>query len=367
MPGSLPDLTTSGSSVTAGDFDGDGHIDLFVGSRYIPGKYPLAPRSYLLRNKGDGSFEDVTEEMAPELVHVGMVTDARFVELNGDEWVDLVVVGEWMEIGIYTNSQGRGFLRKTDAFKESTGGWWLTIAAEDMDGDGDQDLVLGNFGLNNPYKPNDDRPASLVFKDFDNNGSIDPVFGYYIADTNAFAFSRDELIGQMPFMKRKFSDYKTFAKTELKDFFTKEQLEGSDTLKATMLESVYLENDGDGNFTIKKLPIEAQFTPIYAIKPIDLNGDGYPDLVMGGNLANSRISVGPYVAGQGLTLLGDGNGNFSTLNPVLSGLDVRGDMRDISKIDIQEQTYLIFSRYDGSVKTFRVDHQGAMKFNLADN
>ena len=115
---------------------------LFVGSRYIPGCYPLAPRSYLLRNKGDGSFEDVTEEMAPELARAGMVTDARFVELNGDEWVDLVVVGEWMEIGIYTNRRGKGFSRKEDAFEENTAGWWLTIAAADMDGDGDQDLVL---------------------------------------------------------------------------------------------------------------------------------------------------------------------------------------------------------------------------------
>src|SRR5690606_3405847 len=181
----LPEMHVSGSTVTVGDFDKDGAMDLFVGSRFIPGKYPVAPRSYLLKNQGDGRFDDVTNNVSPDLKHPGLVTDAQFVELNGDDWVDLVVVGEWMEVGIYTNDNGKGLVLNTSAFEEGTSGWWQTIEAVDLDKDGDQDLILGNYGLNNPYKPNPQRPASLVYKDFDKNGSIDPIFSYYLADTNS--------------------------------------------------------------------------------------------------------------------------------------------------------------------------------------
>src|SRR5690606_16213634 len=317
--------------VTIGDFDRDGAMDLFVGSRFIPGKYPVAPRSYLLKNQGNGKFDDVTKTISPDLMHPGLVTDAQFVEVNGDDWVDLVVVGEWMEVGIYTNDNGKGLVPNTSAFDESTSGWWQTIEVVDLDKDGDQDLILGNYGLNNPYKPSEQRPASLIYKDFDKNGSIDPIFSYYLADTNSFAFSRDELIGQIPSMKKKFPNYLSFAKADLGEYFSKEQLVDSDTLRAVLLESVYLENRGDGSFTVKKLPVEAQFSPIFAFLSIDINNDGHLDLITGGNMKASRVSVGSNGANYGIALLGNGKGGFSTMDPVESGLNIRGDIREDRK------------------------------------
>ncbi|MEX2232959.1 MAG: VCBS repeat-containing protein, partial [Cyclobacteriaceae bacterium] len=206
----LPIMLTSGSSVTSGDFNDDGLIDLFVGGRSVPGKYPLAPRSYLLKNTGKGKFADVTDEYCPALASPGMVTDAQFAKINNDDLVDLVVVGEWMEVGVYINDQGRRLNLKKDAIKEKTSGWWLSIEANDFDADGDIDFVLGNFGLNNPYHVDAEHPARMLYKDFDNNGSIDPIFHYYIGDTLTFAYSRDELIGQIPSMKKKFVSYQSF-------------------------------------------------------------------------------------------------------------------------------------------------------------
>jgi hypothetical protein len=366
----VPEMFVSGSSVTAGDFDKDGLDDLFVGGRFIPGKYPVAPRSFLLKNKGKGKFEDVTADFCPELMDPGLVTDVQFIEMNGDGWLDLVVVGEWMEIGVYTNERGEKYSRKKDAFPRNTSGWWLTIAADDFDQDGDVDLVLGNFGLNNPYKPDTTRPASLVFKDFDNNGSIDPIFSYYMADTNSFAYSRDELIGQIPSMKKKFPDYLSFAKADITDFFSAEQMVEVDSLGATLLESIYLENNGQGNFSIKKLPVEAQFSPIYAIASMDVNHDGHADLVTGGNLETTRVSSGQYDANYGMVFLGDGKGVFTTLNPAISGLNIRGDIRDISRINIKATEYGIFSRNDDSLKIFKIWKDMDTKeedLNLANN
>ena len=190
-PAALPQMITSSSTVTTGDFNSDGHIDIFVGGRSVPGKYPLAPRSYLLKNNGKGTFEDVTEKFCPALLNPGMVTDAQFADVNGDKFPDLLVVGEWMEASMYFNKEGRSFDLESDAFGDGTAGWWLTIEGNDFDGDGDTDFVLGNFGLNNQYHVDAEHPAKLLYKDFDNNGSIDPIFHYYVDDTLAFAYSSE--------------------------------------------------------------------------------------------------------------------------------------------------------------------------------
>lgn len=361
----LPEMITSGSCVTSADFDGDGFQDVFVGGRSVPGKYPLAPRSYLLRNTAKGTFEDVTAVFAPELVNPGMVTDATFADMNGDDRADLVVVGEWMEIGVYLNEDGRKLARNENALKENTSGWWLTIEPGDYDADGDIDFVLGNFGLNNPYHVNEEHPAKLLYKDFDGNGSVDPIFHYYIGDTLTFAYSRDELIGQIPGMKKRFVSYESFASAKFKDYFSAEQLAGSDTLSAGMLESIFLQNDGKGNFNVVKLPVEAQFAPVYAVASADVNNDGHLDIITGGNFTESRVSVGQCDANYGIVLLGDGRGSFATMDPSVSGLKVRGNVRDIQTITIQGDEYLIVGRNGDRVQVYKI--VSPSRDNLARN
>lgn len=351
--GALPEMYSSGSSVVSGDFDKDGSVDLFVGGRVIPGSYPLAPRSYLLKNKGNGIFEDVTSDISPELLHPGMITDARFCDLDGDGWDDLVVVGEWMKITVYFNNKGESFTARNDAFPTNTTGWWNTIQVVDVDQDGDLDLIVGNFGLNNPYQPSDSQPISLVFNDFDKNGSIDPLMQYYIADTLAFAYSRDELIGQIPSLKKRFPDYETFAKASPSEFFTEDQIAGTDTLKAVMLGSAVFLNDGKGNFTAKELPIEAQFAPIHALLLIDINGDGHLDLLTGGNASNGRVSSGPSTANYGMIFLGDGQGAFSLFDPRHSGIKIKGDIRDINEFDTEQGQFILYTVNNQEVKVYQ--------------
>lgn len=350
----LPAMITSGSTVTSGDFNNDGLIDLFVGGRSIPGKYPLAPRSYLLKNSGKGKFEDVTAAFCPALLHPGMVTDARFADVNNDDHADLMVVGEWMEVGVYINEAGRKLVLKEDALQEETSGWWLAMEANDFDQDGDLDFVLGNYGLNNAYHADAAHPARLLYKDFDSNGSIDPIFHYYIGDTLTFAYSRDELIGQIPSMKKKFVNYESFASANFADYFSKEQLSGSDTLSAAMFETVYLENDGNGRFAIRRLPVEAQFSPVFALASADVNGDGHLDIITGGNFTQSRVGIGQCDANYGIVFLGDGKGSFSTLDPATSGLLIRGDVRDIAVMKIKGEDYMIVSRNGDKVMGYRL-------------
>ena len=352
--GVLPVISASGGSVAAADFDQDGDLDLFIGGRLIPGQYPLPPRSYLLRNNGNGEFEDVTESFSPALQYPGMITDAYFSDLNKDGWEDLILVGEWMDISIYMNAGGRSFDRKEDAIAQSTAGWWKTVQVADIDNDGDLDIIAGNQGLNHPYRIDDQTAALLLYKDFDGNGSVDPLMMYAIKDTLSFAYSRDELIGQIPSLKKKFNDYETFARTLPADFFTKEQIVDADTLFAANFSSVVLINDGKASFTVKELPIEAQFAPIHAILVKDVDGDGYPDLLTGGNSSTARVSAGPSTANFGMIFLGDGHGGFSLFDPAHTGINLRGDIRSIQEISSEKGIFLMYAGNYDSLKIFKI-------------
>ncbi|QHT66555.1 VCBS repeat-containing protein [Rhodocytophaga rosea] len=351
----LPTMAVDASCVKPGDIDGDGDMDVFIGGRVIPGQYPKTPESYLLVNNGKGQFTIQTDQLAPQLKIIGMVTDALWLDINQDKAQDLVVVGEWMPISIFINQQGKLVNQTSTYLPENSSGWWNRIIAQDFDKDGDMDLVVGNLGLNSQMKVSEQQPATMLYSDFDNNGSIDPILSYYIEGKNHPAFSRDELGGQMPAIKKRFTSYETYARATVEDMFTKEQLQAAQKLIATRFQTSYLENV-NGKFTFKTLPIEAQFSPVYAIQSVDINGDGNLDILLGGNMEKTRVAIGKYDANYGTVLLGNGNGNFSSLPQIHSGLHIRGDVRDIIVLEQEnEEKKVVVAVNNSKLQTYALE------------
>ncbi|MCU0470996.1 MAG: VCBS repeat-containing protein, partial [Arcicella sp.] len=326
----LPQETISGSCVRPADIDNDGDIDLLVGGRLTPQKYPQTPESQLLLNQGKGVF--IKENRANILSNVGMVTDAVWVDLNNDKFLDLVMVGEWMPLKVFINRKGNFTDESATWFSQPSGGLWNKILAEDFDNDGDVDLVVGNHGLNSQIKANENQPATITFKDFDENGTLDPIMSYYLGGKSYPSPSRDDLLEHLPMLKKKFTDYKSYADAQINDLFDANQLKGSSTLNAENLQTSYFENTGK-SFKTKTLPVQVQFSPVYAIATTDVNGDGKKDLILAGNLSTARIKFGKYDASNGTVLLGDGKGNFEYLRNRKTGLNLKGDVRSLMTIN----------------------------------
>lgn len=323
----IPVLLTSKACVKAADIDGDGDVDLFIGGRVVPGKYPLAPHSYILVNDGKGVFSDATQQLASALAQIGMVTDALFMDINNDKQPDLVVVGEWMPVQVFINNKGSFTDASSTYIHFASSGWWNRISAADMDGDGDTDIVIGNCGTNTQFRVKDSIPMELYYKDFDGNGSIDPVLCYYINGVSYPAASRDDLTDQVPVLKKKFLEYKQYANATIKDVFTPEQLKDAGRLQAATMQTIYLENQGSKGFGLHTLPVQAQYAPVYAIAMEDFTGDGKKDILMAGNNTWTRIKFGRYSANHGVLLQGDGKGRFSYVPQGNSGLSLKGNTR----------------------------------------
>ncbi|WP_425342611.1 VCBS repeat-containing protein [Lunatimonas salinarum] len=350
--GALPEMTSSGSCVRPVDFDGDGHVDLFVGGRVIPGEFPMAPRSYLLRNDGAGKFQDVTAAYIEELATIGMVTDARWIDLNDDGFEDLVVIGEFMPIQVFLNRRGKKLESATKQFFEQPmSGLWSSLSVGDFDNDGDLDLLAGNFGLNSQLKASVREPVRLVFDDFDKNGSIDPILTTYIEGVSYPFMSRDELLDQMYGLRSKFTDYESFSTAELTDIFSKDQLANAHTLEVTELRSMYLEN-ADGKFIPHSLPQDAQFAPIHAIQVVDFNGDGNLDLVLAGNQNSIRLRYGVMDANFGQLFRGNGSGDFTLIDQEQSGLGFFGDVKSMQFIKLGKLDVLLVGVNNQSVEAY---------------
>ena len=347
-PSALPSLPFSKSCVKAADLDGDGHTDLFIGGRVVSGKYPLSPGSRILLGDGRGHFRDATATVAPALLELGMVTDAGWADLDGDKKPDLVVVGEYMPIVVMMNRSGILRNESDHYIHFPSSGWWNSVQVSDLDNDGRPDLVVGNMGLNTQFRASRQEPLSLYYKDFDGNGSIDPIFCYYINGQSYPAVSRDDLTDQLPGLKKKFLEYKDYSNAKITDLFTQDQLKDAGLLQATEMRSLVLMNRGVAGFDMEALPLEAQFSPVYAITSLDINHDGKADLVLAGNNGWNRIRYGRYEANHGTVLLGDGKGHFSFLPPRLSGITVRGDVRSLQQINHS----LYFGINDQPVKVF---------------
>lgn len=350
----LPEMFYSTGCVKDADIDGDGDLDLFVGGRVVPGKYPLAPPSAILINDGNGNFTERIKEIAPALTNVGMVTDALWVDVNKDNKKDLLVVGEWMPLKLYINKGGKLEDVSSTYMPAESFGWWNAIAADDFDGDGDADLVIGNNGSNTQYKASSKEPVTLHYNDFDGNGSIDPIFCYYIQGKSHPAASRDDLIEQMPALKKKFNDYASYAKATIKEVLSQEQLKDANMLKADLLKTVYLRNDGDAGFTIVELPAEAQFAPVHAIGVLDVNKDGKKDIVLAGNNTWTRAQFGRQKANHGTVFLGDGKGNFSYVPQYKSGLKLRGDVRSVEVMQTAQGEFVLFGRNDAELAVYQL-------------
>jgi hypothetical protein len=326
----LPGLRTSGSSVSAADIDKDGDLDLFVGGRVIPAQYPLPPASFILRND-HGKFTDVTSSTNESLSSIGMVTASVWSDIDGDTWPDLILVGEWMPVTVFKNQRGKLInITKASGLADHTG-WWNSLKAVDADRDGDMDLIAGNLGLNTPYKASSQEPLSVYAKDFDKNGSIDPIMFYYNHGKRYPTATRDDLVDQASFLRGRFKTYKQYGETTFENFFVKGELEGAYSLQATYMESSYIENVGNGTFKIKALPKEAQFSPVFGIETGDFNKDGHLDILLAGNSYTTHIHTGRYDASYGLLLTGDGHGNFKARPANQSGFFVRGQVTDLKR------------------------------------
>ncbi|AEI49980.1 VCBS repeat-containing protein [Runella slithyformis] len=329
----LPSMPVSTSCVRVADINGDKRPDLFVGGRVVPGSYPEIPPSFILLNDGKGNFKDATASLAPELQKIGMVTDAAWLDLNGDKKPELIVVGEWMPVTVFENVNGKLENKTDNYFDRKYSGWWNKLLVDDFNGDGKMDLAVGNLGLNSQVKASAEQPAELYFKDFDQNGRIDPILCTYIQGKSYPYVTRDELIGQLPIMGKRYSDYKTYSEATLKDIFTESELEGATRLEANHLATTLFEQGANGKFVVKKLPAEVQASPIHALISLDYDKDGKKDLLVCGNQLRTRLRFGHYDANFGTLLHNNGNGTFSYVPQQKSGFQLTGEVRSILNVN----------------------------------
>ena len=329
---SLPKMYTSGSRVYPGDYDDDNDLDLFVGGRLVPGKYPFPAKSYILRNDG-GKFTDVTHEIAEELEEAGLVTSAVWSDFSGDGKLDLAIVGEWMPITVFEQVNDK-FINKTlESGLGNTSGWYYSIISKDFDKDGDKDFIVGNLGLNYKYKASEEEPFEVYATDFDNNGDLDIVLGYH-EDGQVYPLRGKSCSSQqLPGLKEKFPTFEAFADANLGDVYG-DDLDEALHYKATTFASGYIENLGNGTFTVHKLPNEAQLSSINSIIADDFNNDGNLDLLMSGNLYPAEIETPRNDANMGMYLIGDGHGNFASVPLWQSGFFAPHDAKDMKMITL---------------------------------
>ncbi len=325
----LPDFFENGSCVVPGDFDRDGDLDLFVGSRVVSREYGRTPRSYLLENDGTGRFVDVTSEKAEGLAEAGMVTSAAWLDYDDDGQLDLVVVGEWMPVRVFHQEDGRFRERTAEVGLSGTNGWWNHVTAADLTGDGREDLVLGNLGLNSYVRASPQEPARLYVHDFARNGTLEQILTFYKNGVSYPLVGRDELVSLMPHLRSRYVSYADFGASRIEDLFAESELQPAEVREATVFASSLAVNNGDGTFSLRPLPIEAQFAPIYAVLVDDFDGDGHRDLLVAGNFYGVPPVRGRYDASYGLLLRGDGEGRFQSVDVGASGLVIRGQVREM--------------------------------------
>jgi enediyne biosynthesis protein E4 len=317
-----------------------------------PGFFPEIPSSTLLRND-HGKFIDVTDSVAPGLRKLGMVTSALWTDIDNDHKPDLLVVGEWMPISIFKNSGGKLINVTDQSALSNSQGWWQSIQGGDFDNDGDMDYVIGNWGLNSPYTASVENPMTVCYKDFDKDGNIDAILSYHEEGVDYPAHAWDNMVLQMPGIRKKIPNYHTFSGTTTDKLLGILDTSGMKKSYCRTLQSVYLENLGNGKFQLHNLPIRAQFAPIFGMMAEDLNHDGNLDLVTIGNFYGTEVVIGRYDASIGLTLFGNGKGGFTPVSVKESGVCVYGDAKALSRIESVGNKSLVLASQNGdSLKIF---------------
>jgi hypothetical protein len=368
----LPSMKNAGFCIKAADYNKDGRLDIFIGERGNAATYPKPCTGNIWRNdskEGKVIFTDVTNEIAKELNNIGMISDALWTDFDNDGWIDLMLAGEWMPITFLKNNNGKfENIHATTGIDTQTG-WWNSIVAGDFDNDGLTDYAVGNNGLNSFYQASEEQPVKLYAKDFDGNGSIDPILTQYLIsskNTNGENKSikeftcqtKDDITEQLPVMKKKFLNYKAFASSGINQILTDEMRTNAVVLKATNLQSSIIKNLGSGKFKIISLPAAAQLSTIYGMIADDFDGDGNLDLLLNGNDFGAVVSLGHSDAFNGLLLKGDGNGNWKPLTMQQSGIYISGDGKSFVKLIGKDNSLLVLaSQNKGLLQCYKLKQQ----------
>ncbi|MCB1099758.1 MAG: VCBS repeat-containing protein, partial [Verrucomicrobiae bacterium] len=357
-PGTIPERSNSGSIVAAADFDRDGNLDLFVGGRVIPGEYPLAPGSALLKNDG-GRFSDVADDVAG-LRESGMVTSALWSDVNGDGWVDLLVTHEWGPVKLFLNQDGKLSDATSAAGLDARSGWWNSIAGADIDGDGDIDYAVGNHGLNSKYHASFDKPVQIFYGDYNDDGKMNLVEAEFENDVLYPIRGKSCSSNAMPHLRDKFQSFRAFATASLDEIYSKEDLQEAHKFVANTLESGLLVNDGSGVFTWTPLPQVAQISPVFGLSFIDADADGIEDLFLAQNFFGPQAETGRCDGGLSVLLRGGGQGGFDPVWPKDSGLSIPGDATSatVSDVNGDQRPDLLVGINDGFPVTF-ANHSGS--------
>ncbi|MEO5582531.1 MAG: VCBS repeat-containing protein, partial [Saprospiraceae bacterium] len=326
------------------DFNKDGYLDLFVGGRSVPKEYGSSPSSYLYVNDGNGHFTDIAKTKNPDIANVGMVTGAVWANVAGDSTKELIITGEWMATHIFS-FQGDHFT-EVKSNLNSLFGWWQTIAATDLDGDGDEDLIIGNVGENFYLHPDSTNPVKLWINDFNQNNTLDKVLTYTEQGKDLPVFLKREVTDQFPILRKQNLKHAEYATKTIQQLFSKEQIEKSIVKKFNFGSSIIAINNGQGNFTIQKLPSRVQLSSVNAIECIDINKDNKPDLIMGGNMFGFPPQFGRLDASYGHVLINHGNGKFEWVEPKMSGLKLSGEIKDIKEITGRDSRYILVVQND---------------------